>query len=191
MQKSHNVELTYTNRKFVTSVAKYLTGGRATFVDEQGKAMIIDFKQTRHEGGSSASSIDEETMHLNIYELSPAEYKSFRLVKKLSSAGADKLLKLSKPIEHLETQVYYCYDTPGPGGHYETGHEDFATNIKNETYKTNSEAANKLIRQAQDLIFDKIQEVKQAEKVKQEQQKQAEIADKNQKFGNFISKERE
>lgn len=54
MQKSHNIELTYTNRKFVTSVAKYLTGGRATFVDEQGKAMIIDFKQTRHEGGSSA-----------------------------------------------------------------------------------------------------------------------------------------
>ena len=191
MQKSHNVELTYTNRKFVTSTAKYLTGGRATFVDEQGKAMIVDFKQKHTDGGSSASSTEEETMYMNIYEFSPAEYKSFRLVKKLSSAGADKLLKLSKPIEHLEKQFYYCYDTLGPGGHYETGHEDFATNIKNETYKTNSEAANKLIRQAQDLIFDKIQEVKQAEKVKQEQQKQAEIADKNQKFGNFISKERE
>ena len=191
MQKSHNIELSYDNREFVTWTSRHLTGGRVTFVDEQGKAMIMDFKQVRHEGGSSASSIDEETMHLNIYELSPAEYKSFRLVKKLSSAGADKLLSMKKPLEHLETQVYYCYDTPGPGGHIETGHEDFATNIKDGKYEVNSEAANQVIRQAQDLIYDKIIETEKAEKIKSEQQKKAEIADKDRKFGNIISHERE
>lgn len=191
MEKSHNVELSYTDRQFVTWKSRYLTGGRVTFVDEQGKAMIVDFKQQHREGGSSASSVDEETMHMNIYEFSPAEYKSFRLVKKLSNAGAEKLLQLCKPIEHMDKQVYYSYMTGGPGGHSESGTEDFETNIKEGKYETNSAVANQVIRQAQDLIYDKIQETKQAEKIKLEQQEKADIANKNQKFGNFLEKERE
>ena len=92
MQKSHHVDIIGKKRP---------VGALVTFVDEHGKAMILKFKQKDEISGSSASTSERTTLNLDIYELSSAEYKSFRLVKKLSGAGANTLLSIRKPLNHM------------------------------------------------------------------------------------------
>lgn len=178
MQKSKYVELTH---------GRNMTGGQVAFIDEQGKAMIFDFKQKYELSGSSVSTSERSTLYLDIYEMSSAEYKSFRLVKKLSSAGANKLLSMRKPIDQMYRVVYSSYDTPG---HYSSdGTRDFETNIKESNFSsyTKNEAEAKLIKEAQELIYQRLVERDQ-QKLKAEQEKQE---SQNKLFKSFTSNERD
>lgn len=173
MEKSHSVELGNSR-------------GRVTFVDDQDSAMIVDFDQMRYDNSSGSVYDIKEDMHVNIYELSPAKYKTYRLIKKLSKSGAEAYLEHQKPVEHLSKRVYSYYDIPHPGAESEYGSTNFTTNIKEGKYETDNEMVNQIILRSQDLIYEEIQTRAQTAEKKRNEEKQAETAEKNAKFSNFL-----